>query len=162
MLKKLVIFTLFGLCLAGLSAELAQTAPGNYGLDSTAENAKYKDTDVLAGKNDLYVKINRVVSGFLGVMAFLFFGLLSYAGVRWMTARGNEEFVTTAKESMEAAVIGLIVVMAAYAITTFIFDRISSDVPAYEVSCPSILNKVDCENISCVWDAVANNCHLYP
>lgn len=126
MFNRLVIFTLLGLCLVSASVGLAQAAEGNYGLDKTAENAKYRLPGEKTDPNDLYVKINRVVSGFLGVMAFLFFGLLSYAGVRWMTARGNEEFVTTAKGSMEAAVIGLIVVMAAYAITTFIFDRISS------------------------------------
>lgn len=48
-----------------------------------------------------------------------------YAGLRWMTARGNEEFATKAKDAMFAATIGLILVVASYGIATFIFSRIT-------------------------------------
>lgn len=38
----------------------------------------------------------------------------------WMTAGGDEQKVTKAKDLITQAVIGLIVVLAAYAITAFI------------------------------------------
>ncbi|MFA5129207.1 MAG: pilin [Patescibacteria group bacterium] len=57
----------------------------------------------------------------LGIVAAL---LIIYAGYIWMTARGKEERVTKAKETLEAAIIGLIIIMAAYAITYFVVDRL--------------------------------------
>jgi Na+-driven multidrug efflux pump len=57
----------------------------------------------------------------LGVGAAL---LIIYAGYLWMTARGKEERVTKAKDTLEAAVIGLIIIIAAYAITYFVVDRL--------------------------------------
>lgn len=57
----------------------------------------------------------------LGIVAAL---LIIYAGYVWMTARGKEERVTKAKETLEAAIIGLVIIMAAYAITYFVVDRL--------------------------------------
>ncbi len=57
----------------------------------------------------------------LGIVAAL---LIIYAGYVWMTARGKEERVTKAKETLEAAIIGLVIIIAAYAITYFVVDRL--------------------------------------
>jgi ABC-type enterochelin transport system permease subunit len=43
-----------------------------------------------------------------------------------MTARGNPENITKAKGIMEGAVIGLVIVMASYAISRFIFQSITT------------------------------------
>lgn len=57
----------------------------------------------------------------LGVLAAI---LIIYAGYLWMIARGKEERITKAKETLEAAIIGLIIIMAAYAITYFVVDKL--------------------------------------
>ena len=49
---------------------------------------------------------------------FIFIVIMS--GYQWMTAQGNEQNVTKAKDSMTRAVIGLIVVISSYAIWVFI------------------------------------------
>lgn len=124
MFKKMVIFSLFSLAIVGapLSAEMAN---GNFGLDVTAEKANYKDKGVAdKGQQELFITANKVVSGLLSALAIVFFILLTYAGVRWMTARGNEEFSTNAKNTVEAAVIGLVVTLSAYAVTTFVFTKV--------------------------------------
>jgi TRAP-type C4-dicarboxylate transport system permease small subunit len=59
------------------------------------------------------------------VLAFVFFGLTLYAGLRWMTAQGNEEMVTKSKEILKAAIIGLVIVTASYALTKFIFSQLA-------------------------------------
>ncbi|KKQ27554.1 MAG: hypothetical protein US42_C0008G0065 [Candidatus Magasanikbacteria bacterium GW2011_GWC2_37_14] len=66
-----------------------------------------------------------VVLGFWATVAFslvsiVFFILMFYAGFLWMTARGSEEVVTKAKGIITMAIIGLFVLVASYAITTFI------------------------------------------
>lgn len=60
----------------------------------------------------------------LSVVGLIFLILMIYGGYLWMTARGKEERVTKAKETLEAAVIGIIIVLAAYAITYFVISRI--------------------------------------
>ncbi|MFA6306522.1 MAG: hypothetical protein WCV70_01355 [Patescibacteria group bacterium] len=59
-------------------------------------------------------KILNISTTFLGV---IFLGLMIYAGFLWMLARGNEQEVAKAKNIIIYAVIGLAVVLGAYAIT---------------------------------------------
>jgi len=61
-----------------------------------------------------------VVLSFIGV---LFLILMIYGGYTWMTAVGNEQQVTKARTIIVAALIGVLVTVAAYAITYFVFFR---------------------------------------
>lgn len=73
--------------------------------------------------------IPSLIGGLLGkVLGFtgtIFFVLVVYAGMLWMTAAGNEEQTTKAKKILGAAIVGLIIVLSAYAITRFIGDTLS-------------------------------------
>ena len=64
--------------------------------------------------------IGRVIKVVLGFVGTLFFALTVYAGYLWMTAQGNEDQVTKAKNILKMAVIGIIIVVAAYSIATFV------------------------------------------
>ena len=61
-----------------------------------------------------------VVGALLAFLGVLFMVLMVSAGLRWMTARGNEQDVEQAKESIKSAAIGLLIVLIAYALVTFI------------------------------------------
>lgn len=63
--------------------------------------------------------IGRVIKILLSFVGTIFFALAVYAGFLWMTAQGNEDQVAKATGIIKTAVIGLIVVMAAYSITAF-------------------------------------------
>ena len=65
------------------------------------------------------------VKTFLSILGIIFIVLMLYGGYLWMTASGNEEQLTKAKELIQAAVIGLIIIVAAYAISYFIFSRLT-------------------------------------
>lgn len=54
------------------------------------------------------------------IVGLIFFVLMVYAGVRWMTARDKAESVEKARNTMIAAVIGLVILLAAYAVTNFL------------------------------------------
>ena len=69
----------------------------------------------------------QVVLGFLGV---IFLGLTLMAGFKWMTAGGNEEDIKKAQKTLKAAIIGLIIVLAAYTITYFVFLNLPFGGPA--------------------------------
>lgn len=66
-------------------------------------------------------EIIKVVLGFLGI---IFLVLIIYAGFLWMTAAGNEERIKKAKDIMIAAVIGVAIILAAYAITVFVVGKL--------------------------------------
>jgi len=67
--------------------------------------------------------IIKTVLSFLGV---LFLVLMIYGGFLWMTARGNEDQVTKSKNLIIAAIIGLLIVLASYAISIFVINALSS------------------------------------
>lgn len=68
--------------------------------------------------------IAMVIKGFLGLLGIIFIILLIIAGQKWMTAGGEEEKVNEAKDTIRRAIIGLIIVAAAYAITYFVFSNL--------------------------------------
>ena len=61
------------------------------------------------------------VSAALALVGVIFLILMIYAGYNWMTARGEEEKVEKAKDTITRAFIGLIIVVGAYAIWKFVF-----------------------------------------
>jgi len=65
--------------------------------------------------------IIRVFMGFLGTIAVV---IILFGGFKWMTAGGNEEKVGEAKKLLASGVIGLIIILMAYAIATFVLTRL--------------------------------------
>jgi hypothetical protein len=63
--------------------------------------------------------IIRYLITFLGIIAT---AIILYGGFIWMTAAGNEDRVAKAKRIIVAGAIGLAVIIAAYAIVTFVID----------------------------------------
>lgn len=73
--------------------------------------------------------IPTIVGGFiqqaLSLIGVIFLLLMLYAGFLWMTARGNEQTVEKAKNLISGAVIGIIIVASAYAITSFVIGGLT-------------------------------------
>lgn len=69
-----------------------------------------------------------LISGALSLLAIIFLILIVIAGYRWMTAGGSQEIITKAKQSMKEAIIGLVIVLAAFAIVTFVFGNLPFDI----------------------------------
>lgn len=57
----------------------------------------------------------------LSMLAIVFFAFMLYSGIRWMTARGNEELAEKAKTTLINATLGFTVVSLSYALTRFVF-----------------------------------------
>lgn len=106
---------LFKACLASTALDDAKS-----GLTSSATNGY----GPLPADPSITSIIGKIIGTALSFVGVLFFILIVYAGVMWMTARGNEQDVTKAKELMQSAIIGLIIVLSAYAITTFISGQL--------------------------------------
>ena len=61
--------------------------------------------------------IGNIIGAVLAFLGVVFFGIILWAGISWVTSMGNEEKITKSKDMIIAAVLGLIVVLGAYAIT---------------------------------------------
>ncbi len=96
--------------------EEGQELSGGYGLDG----AKAQFGTKLPTNVDIPTFLGKILGSVLGFTGTIFFVLVIIAGLMWMTSAGNEERVKRAKQILIAAVIGLIIVMSAYAITSFI------------------------------------------
>lgn len=65
----------------------------------------------------------RVLLGFLGVVAVV---IILLGGFKWMTAGGNDEKVAEAKRLIIAGIIGLAIILSAFAIASFVISSIVS------------------------------------
>lgn len=72
------------------------------------------------GNADLKTTVLNIVRLLLGLMTLIAVVLVIYGGFVWLTAAGNEERVEKAKKIISAAVIGLIVILLAWAIVIFV------------------------------------------
>ena len=68
---------------------------------------------------DTAVDIVKYLMTFLGIIAVV---VILIGGFRWMTAGGNEDKIASAKKTITAGAIGLIVILAAFAIVTFVIQ----------------------------------------
>lgn len=83
------------------------------GIAGTAETGS---VETLAG---------RIINAALTLIGTIFFVLMVYAGYLWLTSRGNEQQVEKAKTIITTSVIGLMIVVSAYAVTVFVTGRFS-------------------------------------
>ena len=124
--KKIVIlFSLIVLLILPILSFAASPAYDNLqkvgeGKGMSTANAPYVGAD----QYKLSQIIGIVIQAFLGLLGVLFLVYLLYAGYHWMTAQGDEEKVTKAKDTIQRAVIGLIVTIGAYAITYFVIQKL--------------------------------------
>jgi len=71
--------------------------------------------------------IIRIALGFLGIVAVI---IILIGGFKWMTAGGNDDKVKDAKKLMIAGVIGLVIVLSAYAIASFVISSYETAIAA--------------------------------
>ncbi len=111
-------------------ATLALQTPGGGGsfgaLQENLQGAGEAAFGTGATERTLPEIIGRVIQVFLTIVGVIFMVLMVYAGYLWMTAQGEEAKVDKAKDTIKAAVIGLTVVVAAYAITNFVVSGLIS------------------------------------
>jgi len=72
----------------------------------------------------LEVIVGNVIRVAITLVGVVLLGLLIYAGFLWMTAGGSEEKVKKARGMIFNAIVGLVIIVLAYAITDFILGRL--------------------------------------
>lgn len=78
------------------------------------------------GTGDIRITIATIIRtamSFLGIIAVL---IILYGGFKWMTAGGGEEQVGEAKKIITSGIIGLIIILMAYGIASFVISNLIS------------------------------------
>jgi len=91
-------------------------------LDCVADRANYQAVNEATPETI----ISNIITGFLSVLGVVFMVFMVYAGVLWLTAGGDEKKVDKAKNIIKQSIIGIIIVVAAYAISYFVLSSLMS------------------------------------
>ncbi|MBU4331745.1 pilin [Patescibacteria group bacterium] len=91
-----------------------------YGLDDTADAAGLSTT-----QKDLPTVIGLFIKYLLQLIGVILLLFLLYGGILWMTSAGSEDKIKKAKGIITNAIIGLVIILAAYSITWFVMDKLA-------------------------------------
>lgn len=118
LLLQLIIFTGYSTISQAqiLDSNVVQKINDNVG---AVQNQAGYDPDLSLGQ-----VVAVVIRGFLGLLGVIFIILIVLAGYNWMTAAGDEEKIKKATSTIRSAIIGLLIIIAAYAITYFVFQNL--------------------------------------
>lgn len=110
-MKKIMIALLLA-----MPAMASAQVTTDFGLD-TFDNSGLGDNDLKA----TIAALLNVVLGFLGILAVL---IILLGGFKWMTSQGEQTKVDDAKKLIGAGVIGLVIILASYAIASFVLEEV--------------------------------------
>ena len=106
--------------LGGTPAKICTSPKGTeYGLTEFTDVGIGQSKDLKGSIADI---IN-IILGFLGIVAVI---IILAGGFKWMTAGGNEDKVSEARQMIIQGVIGLVVIFAAWAIASFVVSGLQS------------------------------------
>lgn len=71
---------------------------------------------------ELYRRISNIIKIVLSFTGLAAVSLIIYGGFLWMTARGNDDQIANARQTIIASLVGLIIIVASFAITSFVVN----------------------------------------
>jgi amino acid transporter len=92
-----------------------------WGSDTLKDNIQTETGLGERDPRDIAASVINVILGFLGIVAVI---IILLGGFKWMTAGGNEDKVGEAKKLITAGIIGLVIIVASFAIATFVLDSL--------------------------------------
>ena len=90
-------------------------------------------SEVGLGTQDIRVTIVRLIKVALSILGVVVMVIIIAGGFRWMTAGGNDDSIAQAKKIISAGIVGLLIIIIAYALTNWVFTSIleaTSAIPA--------------------------------
>lgn len=119
-MKKIVSYSI-GLALLVPAMVSAQTNSAGGALSGSLNTAAGR-----AGlpKVSVAEMVGIIINAILSLLGIIFTVLILLGGFRWMTSQGNRDQVADAKKTIGSAMIGLLVVVASYAIARFVFSSL--------------------------------------
>lgn len=112
--------------IAGSVATLALPVMAHAQEDATSYSVESIGSKLGLGEADLKETVLNILNLVLGLLSLVAVIMIIIGGFTWLTAGGNEEKVDRAKKIISAAVIGLIIVLLAWAVVIFVAKTTSN------------------------------------
>ena len=113
--KKIILATILSLAVLSLAVMPAFAQLGvEYGASTGL------------GQKDLRTTVADIIKVALGLIGIIALVIVISGGFLWMTSFGNEDKVEKAKSMILMGIVGLAIVLTAYAITTFVINQLTS------------------------------------
>jgi len=93
--------------------------------DTIKAGLKATNTEAGLDNTPLPALIGNLIKALLGVVGIIFLVYTIIGGIMYMTDGGDGKKVTKAKDIIKTALIGLIIVVVAYSLTTFVVTTIA-------------------------------------
>ncbi len=135
-MRKVFTLVLFFVLLLGVRDVLAR-GPGAFGLSGErlrdVAGQSYKVSEERgAGKAGLSLMIAKGIQFVLYFLGIVFIIIVIVGGFRYVTAGGNQDQVKTARKWIFNGMIGILIVLSAFAITSFAIRGMQQAVVQYE------------------------------
>lgn len=112
--------------IATLAVPLLANAAIGSGLSSANSSLNTSvQSSSLTGATSLPTIIGKGIGVMLGVLGIAFVVMVVYAGFLYLTAQGEDTNVKKAKKLMTQAVIGMVIVVSAYAISSYVIAALT-------------------------------------
>ncbi len=121
-----VLFFLVTAPMIAKAASASDTIVG--GLLTTNKEAGLPGPGTEGGNVSLAIIIGRIIQALLGVVGIIFLVLIVYSGYLYMTDGGEGSKMKKAKAIIGQSLIGLVIIVAAYAITSFVITTLGTAV----------------------------------
>ena len=92
---------------------------------SVLETCKLVLTE-LSGNENLVTSSARIINVALGLLGIIAVVIILAGGFKWMTAGGNEDKVAEARKLIFAGIIGLAIILSAWAIARFVIENLAT------------------------------------
>ena len=105
---------------------MAQTGGTSTGTVETDFGITKIENSIPLGTGDFTLTITRLINVVLGLLGVVAVVIILVAGFKWMTAGGNDEKVGEARKMLFAGIIGLAIILSAWAIAKFALVQIGA------------------------------------
>lgn len=126
-MKKIIatilsLTTMFALALAVTIPLTAHASTGT--LNAVTDlGLGYADTTGL-GNKDIRTTVASIIKTAMGMLGIVAVVIVLIGGFKWMTAGGNDDQVGEAKKWIFSGVIGLAIILSAYALASFVINQL--------------------------------------
>ena len=130
-MKKKILSFVVSLFVMSLFVLPVMAAP----LDATPEQKVGGSNDVLGinyggatglGSKDVRTTVASIINVALGLLGIVAVVIILIGGFEWMTAGGNEEKTGEARNRIFAGIIGLAIILSAYALAQFVINSLQT------------------------------------
>jgi hypothetical protein len=94
----------------------------NEGLSVSATQAGLSESGI---SYSIPMLVGRTINIVLGLLGILGIGFIVYAGIIYLISQGEQKQVEKAKQILTYSIIGMVVIVSAFALTNYVLDALS-------------------------------------